>query len=267
MTAPADDVRPAGPTGPTRLTGLTGHAETAETRFPWTDEDVARHWDSVASRYVLENDRVKAAHTQRFEVAVPRLALAPHSRVLDVSSRDCESEDHIRRIAPEARVVHAEVSQGLIDEAAKLRPGAIQRKIETYSRLPFADGEFDRILSLETLEHAADPEGFLHELRRVARPDAILVLSCPPATSEVPYRIYTALLGGHGEGPHRFPSSRRVRALLEATRWKLEWHRGTLLLPVGPRFLRRMAERVIERCQGTFISELGIRQFYVARPR
>jgi SAM-dependent methyltransferase len=250
--APEDDVGTAGAAAP---------------RVAWTDEDVARHWDAVASKYVRENDRVKDAHSQRFEVAVPRLALEPHSRVLDISSRDCESEDHIRRIAPEAYVVHAEISRGLMEVAARLRPRSRQKKIESYSRLPFADGEFDRILSLETLEHAADPEGFLRELRRVASPKAILVLSCPPATSELPYRIYTALFGGHGEGPHRFPSSRRVRALLEATRWRLEWHRGTLLLPVGPRFLRRAAESLIERFQGTFIAELGIRQFYVARPR
>jgi hypothetical protein len=93
--APEDDVGTASATAP---------------RVDWTDEDVARHWDAVASKYVRENDRVKDAHSQRFEVAVPRLALEPHSRVLDISSRDCESEDHIRRIAPEAYVVHAATS-------------------------------------------------------------------------------------------------------------------------------------------------------------
>ena len=121
------------------------------------------------------------------------------------------------------------------------------------------------LLSLETLEHAADPPAFLAELRRVARPGAILVLSCPPATSEIPYRIYTALFGGHGEGPHRFLPSRVVLRLLGAAGWEVTWRRGTLLVPVGPRWLRRFGERLIERFPGGFLAELGIRQFYVAR--
>ncbi len=234
-------------------------------RNPWSDADVERHWDRVAESYVEENRRVGPAHAQRFEVAVPLLELAPGCRLLNISSRDCEAEDHIRRACPEVKIVHAEISQGLIEIARRLRPSVLPRKIATYSKLPFRDGEFDRILSLETLEHAAEPLAFLGELRRTAREGAILVLSCPPATAEIPYRAYTFLFGGHGEGPHRFPSSSRVKALLEEAGWRLESHRGTLLVPVGPRFLREWGERLIARFQGTFISELGIRQFYVCR--
>jgi SAM-dependent methyltransferase len=219
----------------------------------------------VAEVYVRENDRVREAHAQRFLVAAGRLDLFPRARVLNVSSRDAEAEDHLRRECPDVEVVHAEISGGLIEVARSLRPEARQRKIETYSRLPFEDGEFDRVLSLETLEHAADPPAFLRELRRVSRPGAVLVLSCPPATAELPYRIYTALFGGHGEGPHRFLASRVVRGLLEAEGWELTWHRGTLLVPVGPRWLRRLGERIIERFPGGFMAEMGIRQFYVAR--
>jgi hypothetical protein len=89
-----------------------------------------------------------------------------------------------------------------------------------------------------------------------------MVLSCPPATSELPYRVYTSLFGGHGEGPHRFPSSKEVKKLLHKTGWKLQLHKGTLLIPVGPVWLLKSGERIIDRAQGTFIAELGIRQFY-----
>jgi len=236
----------------------------ASLRNPWRDADVERHWDSVAAAYVRENERVRDAHAQRFDVAVARLALFPRARVLNISSRDAEAEDHLRRACPDADVIHAEVSQGLIDVARSLRPHAEQRKIGSYSHLPFDDGSFDRVLSLETLEHVADPPAFLAGLHRVARPGAILVLSCPPATSEIPYRAYTALFGGHGEGPHRFLASRSVLRLLSAAGWTVTWHRGTLLVPVGPRRLRRWGERLIERFPHGFIAELGIRQFYVA---
>ncbi len=105
-----------------------------------------------------------------------------------------------------------------MDVAKYLRPAINQVKISTYSDLPFGDESFDRIISLETLEHAAEPQLFLRELHRVAKNGARMVLSCPPATSELPYRVFTFLFGGHGEGPHRFPPSRRVKKWLKRKR-------------------------------------------------
>lgn len=232
-------------------------------RNPWTDREVEAHWDRVADIYVKENDRVKSTHDQRFRESISWLGLGQGMKVLNITSRDAEAGDYIHRDHPDARVINAEISGGLMKVAASLRPGAVQVKIDTYSSLPFGTGEFQRILSLETLEHVAEPLQFLRELHRVSVPDARMVLSCPPATSELPYRLYSALFGGHGEGPHRFPSSRTVKMMLQQTGWKLLIHKGTLLVPVGPAWLKRSGENLIDRLQGTFIAELGIRQFYV----
>lgn len=231
----------------------------------WTDSDVEAHWDKVASIYVKENERVKDTHDQRFLVSIKHLELGEGKRVLNITSRDGEANDYILKQEPGCQVVNAEISAGLMKVAEALQPGIEQKKLESYSELPFKDGEFDRVLSLETLEHVAEPLKFLEELYRVSTKDAILVLSCPPATSELPYRIYTSLFGGHGEGPHRFPPSKRVKAMFGQTGWELKWHRGTILLPVGPRFLKRWGELLINRFQGTLISELGIRQVYVCK--
>jgi ubiquinone/menaquinone biosynthesis C-methylase UbiE len=229
----------------------------------WTDGEVEAHWDRVAGVYILENERVKHAHDQRFRETVGHLGLCPGLRVLNVTSRDCEAEDYIRRESDGVEVVNAEISGGLIRVAAERRPEAKQIKLETYSKLPFGDLEFDRIISLETLEHVAEPDRFLSELFRVARPGARMVLSCPPATSEIPYRLYSWLFGGHGEGPHRFPPSREVKKRLTGAGWKLILHRGTVLLPVGSPWLQDAGEWLIRKLQNTFIRELGIRQFYV----
>lgn len=233
----------------------------------WKDSDVEAHWDEVASIYVKENERVKDTHDQRFVITMKLLELGPKMKVLNITSRDGEASDYIEREEPDCVVRNAEISAGLMKVAGELRPGIRQVKIETYSSLPFEDGAFDRVLSLETLEHVAEPLEFLKELNRVSTADAILVLTCPPATSEIPYRIYTALFGGHGEGPHRFPPSKRVKLMFEKTGWELSHHRGTILLPVGPSGLKRRAEQMMERFQNTFISELGIRQVYVCKKR
>lgn len=230
---------------------------------PWTDRDVEEHWDRVAHMYVDANRRVEDAHDQRFAVAVGQLNLASGQQVLNVTSRDCGAVPALEHACDDVRLVNAEISRGLMEVARELHPQAIQQKIDTYSSLPFSDREYDAVLSLETLEHVENPVLFLSELLRVCRPGGRLVLSCPPATAELSYRVYTRLFGGHGEGPHRFPSSRRVKHWLQLVGWKLEHHAGTLLIPAGPKFLRTFGEWFIQRVQGTPVAELGIRQFYV----
>jgi SAM-dependent methyltransferase len=229
----------------------------------WSDADVERHWDRVADIYIRENNKVKHTHDQRFLESVNSLNLDESSKVLNISSRDCEANDYILTKNPAVQVVNAEISQGLMKEAEKVRPYVSQVKISTYSDLPFETGHFNRILTLETLEHVADPLKFLDELNRVSTTRARMVLSCPPLTSEIPYQVFTFLFGGHGEGPHRFLRSSEVKEMLKKSGWKLILHRGTLLLPVGPEWLINSGERIIRRFQNTFISELGIRQFFV----
>ncbi|MBW6516747.1 MAG: methyltransferase domain-containing protein [Candidatus Cloacimonetes bacterium] len=229
----------------------------------WKDKDVEYHWDSAADIYVKENERVKDTHAQRFRETIPLLRLKEGSRILNITSRDCEANDFILKANPHVSIENAEISQGLINVAARLRPEAKQTKISSYSELPYEDSCFDRILSLETLEHVSEPINFLKELYRVSTPEALLVLSCPPLTSEIPYQIYTCLFGGHGEGPHRFLPSPEVKEMFKETGWKLIYHKGTVLLPVGPKILREWSEKLIIKFQDTWLSELGIRQIYV----
>ena len=233
--------------------------------LPWTDADVESHWDRVAHRYVAENNKVKQTHDQRFSFSIPQLDLYCNARVLNISSRDGEASALINQAEPSVQVINAEISANLMKVAASLNPDINQVKISNYSHLPFEDEQFDRILTLETLEHVSDPLAFLKELHRVSIPDARMVLSCPPATSEIPYRIYTALFGGHGEGPHKFPSASTVKKWLKETGWQLILHKGTVLLPVGPAWMKSLGEKVLERFQGSIIAELGIRQFYVCK--
>lgn len=234
-----------------------------EYQNPWSDKDVEAHWDSVASIYLTENKKVEQAHNQRFVKAISFLNLSPGQRILNISSRDGGAEPYIQSASPGLNILHAEISEGLMQVATLLHPFIQQVKIDSYSHLPFADNSFERILSLETLEHVENPVKFLLELSRISTPDARLVLSCPAATSEIPYRLYTFFFGGHGEGPHRFPPTRLVKKWLELTGWRLLHQEGTLLIPMGPKWLQSLGEMIIGRMQGTWISELGIRQFYV----
>lgn len=49
-------------------------------------------------------------------------------------------------------------------------------------RLPFADSVFDAVVSFETVEHIAEADRFVGELRRVLKRSGVLVLSTPNAS-------------------------------------------------------------------------------------
>ena len=79
-------------------------------RNKWKDSDVEAHWDSVASVYVEENNRVKDTHDQRFGESLQYLQLEDGESILNISSRDGEAADHISRAYGACKVLNAEIS-------------------------------------------------------------------------------------------------------------------------------------------------------------
>jgi len=69
------------------------------------------------------------------------------------------------------------------------------------TRLPFADGSFDRVIASEVLEHIRDDETALAEFARVLRPGGLAALSVPAAGPEranwAVSSDYHAVEGGH----------------------------------------------------------------------
>jgi SAM-dependent methyltransferase len=52
------------------------------------------------------------------------------------------------------------------------------------TRLPFADGSFDRIIAAEVLEHIPDDDGAIRELARVLRPGGTMAVTVPAFLAE-----------------------------------------------------------------------------------
>lgn len=67
---------------------------------------------------------------------------------------------------------------------------------EDVQALSYGDGEFDLVLTSDTLEHVPEPERALRETRRVLRPGGRHVFTVPA----VPSRAETAVRASHEEG-------------------------------------------------------------------
>lgn len=230
----------------------------------FTIEEVQNFWNKVANIYDSSNKQFKETHFQRFSEAIKYMDLKSGMKVLNIWSRTGEAVPYIRKKCPNTVLFNLELSPKFIEVASQKFPN--EKFEETnLAKLRFENNYFDYILSLETLEHTPNPLKFLKECYRVLKSNGFLIMSLPPATAEIPLRIYELFSPNHGEGPHKFLSSREVKKLFKQANFKLISHKGTLLIPVGPRFLKKIGEKIINKFQNTFLSELGIRQFYVCQ--
>ena len=232
-------------------------------RGEFSIESVRAHWNKVAEVYDGWNKAYDTTHFQRFVEAMKHVNLVPGMRVLDVWSRTGNASRYLFENCPGIEYTGLELSEGMIRLARQKYP---QRSFAESSliALPFPSAYFERIISLETLEHVPVPTQFLQEIRRVIKPGGRLVMSLPPAYAEWMTALVDGLKVNHGEGPHRFLPSREVKQLLSQCGFRLLLHLGTVLIPAGPAFLRVKGNQWLEsHVQGTFLAEMGIRQFYV----
>jgi 2-polyprenyl-3-methyl-5-hydroxy-6-metoxy-1,4-benzoquinol methylase len=112
--------------------------------------------------------------------------------VLDVASGEGYGGYLVQQVA--ASVVGVDIHQESV-EHAQLKYGSSKL---TYiqadcASLPFQERQFDVVLSFETLEHTIEQERFISEIKRVLKPDGLLIISTPDR------RVYSPTGISHNE--------------------------------------------------------------------
>ena len=234
------------------------------TQNNFTIQEVQRHWDNVADIYDDINQEIGDAHYQRFKEGLSHLELHPGEKILNIWSRTGNAIPWLEKYNVE--IYNLEVSPKMIAIAETKYPKR-NFQLTDLEHINFPNNYFDAILSLETLEHAPSPSKLLQELNRVLKPKKTAIISLPPKTAEIPLKIYEFFFHNHGEGPHKFLASKIVKRLINDAGFDLLLHKGTLLIPAGPKFLQKFGEFFISKFQKTFIKEFGIRQFYICQKK
>jgi SAM-dependent methyltransferase len=137
----------------------------------------------TAERVVVERSRSTPEQylTYLFHSLGYRFA-ARYTEGREVLDYGCGSGYGCARVAAGARrVVGVDVSAEATEQARRssAAPNLEFVAIEASRRLPFPDGSFDVVLSLQVIEHVRDPARYLSEARRVLRPHGRLILITP----------------------------------------------------------------------------------------
>lgn len=231
----------------------------------FTIEEVRAFWDGVASEYESTNEKVGYVHTQRFEQAMAFASIQPGMKILNVWSRTGSLIPFLRK-AGIREITNLEVSPKMMEIAIQRYPQETFSLTNLEDFSPYADQSFDRVISLETLEHTPKPELFMKELARMLKPEGELIMSLPPKGAEIPEFIYKLFFHDHGEGPHNFLWPSEVKTLLRNAGLSLVLHQAFIIFPLGNDWLTRTVSQVLTRVLGpTPLGNFGVRHFYVAK--
>jgi SAM-dependent methyltransferase len=166
---------------------------------------------------------------------VAGLPLPPQPQILDAG---CGSGRNMVELSGFGTAVGLEPSERGA-EVARAR-GVGEVVVAGIDAMPFEASRFDLITLLDVLEHIEDDRGALHELRRVARPGGILLLTVP---------AYPQLWSSHDDlNKHcrRYTRPQLLSRAVEAG-WRplRTTHFNALLLPVAAAW--RLGERLRPR--------------------
>jgi SAM-dependent methyltransferase len=174
--------------------------------------------------------------------AVASLALPADSRILDAG---CGSGRNMVELTAFGTVYGIDIAPYSVDQARSR--GLANVTLGSLTEMPYDEGSFDLITSLDVIEHIEDDVAVLRELLRVAKPGGTLLVTVP---------AYPALWGSHDVVNHHKRRYTRPMLLTAATTSGWEPVRTTFFnsLLLAPAGAYRIAERVL---RGSTVADTG----------
>lgn len=162
-----------------RCTALDHECVIEVTSQSMHDHDVGRfdRWSSHYNRSIFQ--KVFFNPVQRATLDAAAQHANEVTTVLDVG---CGTGQLLRRAAdrfPDAELVGIDPAPGMVRQAQAAVPsnGHFEFLNASAENLPFPDASFDLVLTTMSFHHWADQEHSLHEVRRVLRVGALLVIT------------------------------------------------------------------------------------------
>jgi len=236
------------------------------TTIRWTFLDVGRHWDETTD-YDDINERTYT-YFRRFVDAYKLFDLPPKKYTLDICSRTGNGSLYFWKKGKISKVICADVTKKM-QEICKINLTKHNINFETKYfasyPLPFKDNEFETILSFETLEHLPKASLFIQELARILKTDGYLVLTTPNVLWEPIHWLAAIAKTHHSEGPHRFIRHGKIKKWLKQGGFRIIKQKTFILIPGGPKFLKKIGEWLEKTMPNFIITFFGLRRVYICQ--
>jgi len=123
----------------------------------------------------LMNGTIELEHLHRYNFV---LSVVAGKSVLDIASGEGYGTALISKHA--RRVVGVDIDRVAVEHARRKYPAEnTEFRLGACSRIPAAEGEFDVVVSFETIEHHSQHDEMMSEIQRVLRPGGLLIISSP----------------------------------------------------------------------------------------
>jgi ubiquinone/menaquinone biosynthesis C-methylase UbiE len=178
----------------TRLEGILGQRRlqfSNQAALEQYYEDKYRHGGYAAGCVRFGIDISGIYHRERHRAALRFLDPQPGQKILDAG---CGDGTLAVEVASRCRELHAiDIAGNALGPKARALPNLHFAKMNV-EQLAFADGTFDQVVSVETLEHVLDPHRALAELHRVLKPRGRLVITYPTINQTTVQRLQRSVL-------------------------------------------------------------------------
>jgi glycosyltransferase involved in cell wall biosynthesis/ubiquinone/menaquinone biosynthesis C-methylase UbiE len=139
----------------------------------------------TGERYIQELDgNIALEHLHRYTIA---RELATDKHVLDIASGEGYGSAILAEVAH--RVIGVDISKDAIGHAnLKYKKDNLEFKVGSCSNIPINNASVDLVVSFETIEHHGEHDAMMSEIKRVLRPNGVLIISSPDKHeySEIP---------------------------------------------------------------------------------
>lgn len=174
---------------------------------------------------------------------IPLPAIGSHRALLDLG---CGTGHHLRRWSEAGYACSGlDAAAEMVAEARGRNPELRVEQGSVYG-LPFPDGSFDIVVSIEVLRYLSDVPAALREVRRVLRPGGHFIATITSPLSLTGYPLLNRVTGrlpipGFVNLPQHFHSVRQMRQMLEATQLTCEDMVGAAFVTAPQKIAERLA--------------------------
>lgn len=133
-------------------------------------EKMARTFDQWAEAGRAE--AMEDGHRDVVHQVVEKMGIGPGERILDLGCGNGWATRLLARRAPEVEAVGVDISPRMIARARARHDPRLSARYEVaaFESLPFPDGYFDRVFSMESIYYAVDLGKALRQIHRVLAP-------------------------------------------------------------------------------------------------